>query len=280
MVGMVVFAMSVVSVSFAQEPAKPVAKSAATKAVTKPRVKVPVPDEWPVEIKHLVNLKRAEMSDEIILGEIAKTDLAKYGDVGTLAIKLKKDEGFSNRLIEAMMGLGRTSVPAVAPAANVVEDVKPIPAPKNAIGEVVLPDGAEIRLRLIQAVSSATAKVDDKIRLEAVDGLLVNGRAVIAQGASAVGTITEAQNKKSFGRRGHLNFTIDVVKAVDGQNIRLRTSTKKVEGDESYVKAGVVTYLTGPFGALVKGKDVVVEAGTEYTIYIDGERRINLAAAK
>lgn len=45
-------------------------------------------------------------------------------------------------------------------------------------------------------------------------------------------------------------------------------STKTASGSNSYGTAGVVTLLTGPFGALVKDKDVEVAAGTEFTIYI------------
>jgi hypothetical protein len=36
----------------------------------------------------------------------------------------------------------------------------------------------------------------------------------------------------------------------------------------------VVTILIGPLGALVKGKDVEVAAGTAFTIYIDGDRKV------
>src|SRR5262249_28084763 len=54
---------------------------------------------------------------------------------------------------------------------------------------------------------------------------------------------------------------------------RLRSS-KTASGSDSYGTAGVVTLLTGPLGALVKGKDVEVPAGTEFTIYIDGDRKV------
>ena len=37
-----------------------------------------------------------------------------------------------------------------------------------------------------------------------------------------------------------------------------------------------MTLLAGPFGILVKGKDVEIPAGTEYTIYLEGERSVRL----
>lgn len=132
-----------------------------------------------------------------------------------------------------------------------------------------------MRLRMTQSVSSATAQIDERVRFEVVEDVLVADKVVIPQGAQAWGTVIAAQKKKSFGRGGKLDFTIDYVKAVDDQNIRLR-ATRQRQGEESYVKAGVVTYLAGPFGLMVKGKDVEIKAGTEYTIFIDGERRISL----
>jgi hypothetical protein len=85
--------------------------------------------------------------------------------------------------------------------------------------------------------------------------------------------VTEAQPAKGFGRKGRLNFSIDTVQALSGENIRLRSS-KTATGSDSYGKAGVIGLLTGPFAALVKGKDIEVPAGTEFTIYIDGDRKV------
>ncbi|MDA2937719.1 hypothetical protein MYX75_05585, partial [Acidobacteria bacterium AH-259-A15] len=141
--------------------------------------------------------------------------------------------------------------------------------------EVVLRDGTEVKLRLVKTVSSETARVGDRVDFEVVEDVMVDGVTVIQEGAKARGEVIEARKKKSFGRRGKLNFTIEVVEAVDGQHIRLRT-TKELEGDEQHGKAAVVTILTGPFGWFVKGKNIEVPAGEEYTIYINGDRRINL----
>ncbi len=34
--------------------------------------------------------------------------------------------------------------------------------------------------------------------------------------------------------------------------------------------------FAGPLGFLVKGKNVEIDAGAEYTIFVDGDRKINL----
>jgi hypothetical protein len=141
--------------------------------------------------------------------------------------------------------------------------------------EMVVPDGTEVKLVLKSPLSSATAQPEQRIEFTASEPVLIHGATVIARGAAAVGHVTEVQAKKGFGRKGKLNFSIDTVQAVSGENIRLRSS-KTASGSDSYGTAGVVTLLTGPFGALVKGKDIEVAAGTEFTIYIDGDRKLSL----
>lgn len=138
---------------------------------------------------------------------------------------------------------------------------------------VTVPDGTEVTVRLLEAVSSETAQVEDAVLFEAVDDVVVDGVTVIARGARGKGTVLFAEKRKSFGRKGKLDFSIDVVEAVTGYNVRLR-ATRELRGRDMYGVAGVVTILTGPFGFFVKGKNIVVPAGTEYTIYIDGERSV------
>jgi len=144
--------------------------------------------------------------------------------------------------------------------------------------ELVIPDGTEVKLLLKSPLSSATAQPEQRIEFTASDAVVAHGKTVIAKGAPAVGDVTEVQARKGFGRKGKLNFTIDTVQAVSGENIRLRSS-KAASGSDSYGTAGVVGILTGPLGALIKGKDIEVAAGTEFTIYIDGDRKIAMGPA-
>ena len=139
--------------------------------------------------------------------------------------------------------------------------------------EITIPDGTEVKLLLKNPLSSATAQLEQRLEFTASEAVVVHGVTVVEKGAPAVGHVTEAQPKKGFGRKGKLNFSIDTVQSISGENIRLRSS-KAVTGSDSYGKAGVVTLLTGPLGALVKGQDVEVPAGTEFTIYIDGDRKV------
>ena len=128
--------------------------------------------------------------------------------------------------------------------------------------EITIPEGTEVKLLLKNPLSSATAQPEQRVEFTASEAVVVYGVTVVAKGAAAIGHVTEVQPKKAFGRRGKLNFSIDTVQSVSGDHIRLRSS-QTASGADSYGTAGVVTLLSGPFGALVKGKDVEVQAGCE-----------------
>jgi hypothetical protein len=225
----------------------------------------------------LVRLLQAQLGESIILDVIAKSRPGTY-DASVDAIVRLKALGASDRIIAALRGIEQDG-PTQTRTAAAVHTATARPATGT---EAVIPDGTEIRLELVERLSSASARVGEKVRLEVADDVKVGEQVVIPRGAPAIGTVTVAQSRKSFGRRGKLDFTIDSVKTPDDQNIRLRI-TRRAQGDERYLVAGVVSYFTIVGGFFVRGADVEVEVGTQYPIYIDGERRVTvplLAAAR
>ncbi|HWA64287.1 MAG TPA: hypothetical protein VG866_00285 [Candidatus Paceibacterota bacterium] len=142
---------------------------------------------------------------------------------------------------------------------------------------VMIPDGTEIRLRMAEPISSATAQIDDRVRMEVAEDVRVNGVLIIKKGAAARGTVIEAEHKRSFGRAGKLNFTVDSVKAVNGENIRLR-GTKTREGEGNKLNAGVATYLFAPAGFFVKGKDIEIKEGVEFPAYVADDSPLQIAS--
>ena len=207
--------------------------------------------------REVIEMTAAGLSEDLVLKVIFCQD-AGFDVTPQALIELRRG-GVSETVLEAMMskvtGRGTASPWGIE-----------------------VPDGTEVRLRLKQSLSSATAKERELLLFETVADVKVGGVTVIAGGAEGRGTVVRAQHRKSFGRRGELELSFDTVEAVDGQAISLRAE-RSHRGDERYGTAGVVTLLVGPFGAFVKGKDIEVPAGTEYTIYIDGERRVASTAA-
>lgn len=207
----------------------------------------------------IVKMVKAGLGTQIILATIASQ--AGSFNVSPDALVALKNAGVNDEIIAALVkSASTTPVKTEAPTGN----------------EVTLADGTEVTLRLFKGVSSATARVEERVDFETAKDVMVDGVVVIKKGAPAWGKVIRASPKKSFGRSGKLDFTIDYVKAVDGQNLNLR-STRNIKGDDIYGKVGVVTLLAAsPLGFLVKGKNVEVEAGAEYTIFVDGDRMITL----
>jgi hypothetical protein len=138
-------------------------------------------------------------------------------------------------------------------------------------GEVLLRGGTEVRVRLLQPISSQSAEEGQAIALETVEEVRVGDEVVVRRMAAAEGRIVRADPRHGFGRRGKLALTIDRVEAVDGSTVPLGTESS-FRGDDRYSKAAVVTLLFGPFGILVKGQEVEIPAGTVLTAYVRGDR--------
>lgn len=141
--------------------------------------------------------------------------------------------------------------------------------------EALLPAGTEIRVRLLETVSSASAQKRQPLLLEAFEDIVVDGEVVVAQGARVEGTIVRAQRRHGFGRRGKLAFSVDRALAVNGEMLPLAEETS-FRGSDRYSKAAVVTLLFGPFGIFVKGQGVEIPAGTELSAYVRGDRLVRL----
>jgi hypothetical protein len=198
----------------------------------------------------------AQVPEEVIVLKVKQT--GKPFNLSSDDIIALKKSGASDQLLKALLD-------PTSRAGNSAE----MPA-------IVISDGTEVKLLLTNPLSSATAQPEQRIEFSVADTVVVRGLTVIEKGAPAAGHVTEVEARKSFGRKGKLLFSVDTVQAVSGENIRLRAS-KAASGTDSYGKAGVVTILIGPLGALVKGKDVEVAAGTVFTIYIDGDRKVAVA---
>jgi hypothetical protein len=75
-----------------------------------------------------------------------------------------------------------------------------------ATAQTVIPDGARLRVRLDQTLSSATAGEGQTVELSVTEPVKIEERTVIPEGARVTGTVTEAQEKRRMGRAGKLDF--------------------------------------------------------------------------
>lgn len=148
-----------------------------------------------------------------------------------------------------------------------------------------IPEGTEVRLKLMQALSSGTVQAGQTVSFQVLDEIKIDDAVVIAEGAPAWGTVTEAEGKKSMGRAGKLAIQIDYVKAVDGSKVPLRANSVS-QGKGRGATVGVATtasvlffWPAAPFFLLMKGKNVEIPRGQHVAAFVDGDRMINVAAA-
>jgi tetratricopeptide (TPR) repeat protein len=117
------------------------------------------------------------------------------------------------------------------------------PAQANFEQIATLPAGTEIRVRLLQTLSSANGhKEGDAIDFAVLEDVVVGGAVLISRGARAIGQIVEEQRGRLF-QRGELRFTLHQVEAVDGRQIALESDwfgNRGARGEEVTLDEGTV----------------------------------------
>jgi PEGA domain-containing protein len=158
-----------------------------------------------------------------------------------------------------------------------------IPANFTSAKGFVLEDATPIRLRFNRTVSSADAHVGDTVDFEVLQDLSVNGTLVIPKGGLAFGTVTEAQPKRRMARGGKLEINIDNVKLLDSQRAALRAVKGGSGGGHvgamtgAIVATGIVFFPAAPFFLFMHGKDITMPKGAEFTAYVNGDVKMDLA---
>jgi hypothetical protein len=144
--------------------------------------------------------------------------------------------------------------------------------------QMEIPEGTRIRVRLEQQLSSATAEEGQPVQLSVVDDVKVDDITVIAQGATATGTVVQAVPKRRMGRTGKLDFSIDKVVTVDGNSVPLRYSPVKKEGGSHAVRTGIITaaaavvfWPVAPVFLLAHGKDATFSRGLTLDVFTDSK---------
>jgi PEGA domain len=147
----------------------------------------------------------------------------------------------------------------------------------------VLEDNVPVRLRFNRTVSSADAHVGDSVDFEVLQDISVNGTLVVPKGGIALGTVTEAQPKRRMARGGKLEINVDYVKLVNGDKAALR-SVKGGNGGghvgvmtAGIVATGLIFFPAAPFFLFMHGKDITLPKGAEFTAYVNGDMKLDLA---
>ena len=134
-------------------------------------------------------------------------------------------------------------------------------------------DGTLIRVMFTEEVSSEKNHPGDAVPCEIADDVKVGDVVVIAKGTPATGQVSQAEKRGGWGKSGTLAFSIDYVKAIDGNNVRLRGSS--AQGGKQFSAGAAVMGLSGGFK---KGKAIVMQKGSTMNVYVDGNHEVAVPA--
>jgi Protein of unknown function (DUF2846) len=139
-----------------------------------------------------------------------------------------------------------------------------------------LQDGTPVRLRFVRQVVSSEVIAGDKVMLEVVEPVILNGLTAIPAHSSAQAMVTVAQARSSVGHGGNLEIKLETVCLADGEDVALRAVQEVREKDsrsQKWIAGGMVVGAGLPglvAASLLKGKNAEIPAGTEMTAYING----------
>jgi hypothetical protein len=160
------------------------------------------------------------------------------------------------------------------------------PQPSRPPQPNTLMDGTPVKLRLSETMSSASAKVGQEVPFEVVEDVTVDGVTVLPKGATAIGTVTDCNAKKSMGRAGKLDISISYARLADQEKAALRAMQDNKGGGHvgamtgAMVATSIVFFPAAPLFLFIHGKDITIPQGTEITAFVEGDMHLDLARFK
>lgn len=173
-------------------------------------------------------------------------------------------------------GFSPQSLRAQSPAPPAPEHPQALPM------DHAIHDGTPVKLRLAENLSSADAHAGQEIPFECVDEVQVDGVVVLPKGSAAVGTVTEAEPKRTMGRAGKLDIAISYARLKDNEKVALRATKEAKGGSHTGAMAGamvatsLIIWPAAPFFLFMKGKDITIPQGTEITAFVEGDMRLDM----
>jgi hypothetical protein len=185
----------------------------------------------------------------------------------------------------AAQGAQQTAATATAPAAN-IRPAEPVAEP-----EVTIPSGTALRVRLLSDIASDENKVEDAVRAEVRQPVVVKGQTVIPEGAELSGTITDVERSGRVKGIARIAYRFDSL-SYGGRRYDIRTTpivhqaeqTKGEDAKKIAIGAGAgaaVGALLGGGSGAAKGAAIGGAGGTGAVLATRGkEVRIGSGAAE
>lgn len=140
--------------------------------------------------------------------------------------------------------------------------------------EVIIPDGTEFSVVMMEAISSKTAVDGTILKLEVYKDVVVDGVVVIKKEAIVKGYLSSRRAMR-VGMSGRLKISIVSTTTVDNQPIKLR-AVKRQEGRNRIGKVIASSFIIGPFALLKHGTDALIIEGTMFQVYTDEQKIVHI----
>lgn len=141
-------------------------------------------------------------------------------------------------------------------------------------GRAYVPKGVELKVELVNELSSKKNKTHETVKLKLVEDLIINDVVVVPAGTDVYGHITKSKGSGLFGRAGTLEFSVDEVRTINNVTIPLEYVGRIQAGSDggAVVVAAVVSLVGGLF---MKGANVKIPAGTQVIARVKNNTDLN-----
>ena len=177
-------------------------------------------------------------------------------------------------LVASASNFSQQQTQTIAPPVSTGPPSQSSPSQSQTPSAFRLAEDTPVRMKLARTMSSKDARVDERVDFEILEDIKVGGVVVIARGATALATVTEAHPKRRMGRAGKLKMNIDYVRLATGEKVPLRAVKGGKGGDHiaamtgAMVATGIVFFPAAPLFLFMHGKDITIPQGTEITAYV------------
>lgn len=154
---------------------------------------------------------------------------------------------------------------------------------KPLVEEVVIPAGTLVPIRFLSTLSSKSNKTGETFRFQLSENIFLDNKLIIPVNSEGVGEITKAKKATLLSRPGKLEIEFKSLSALDGTSLSLILGEEAEEENKRLyvaIGAGILGFiiLSNPiglvFGALIPGKNVKIEEGTEMFLQVKSDTTV------
>jgi len=166
-----------------------------------------------------------------------------------LAMILSAGCANSGKTASANLAPASESAESAAPAAPSTPDAPSEPAYR----EMTVPAGTALTVRLLQSVSSSSARPGDAFDAELANPVAVDGKVIFPKGTQIQGRVVSAKKSGRLQNPGRLTLALKAIEVPGGEWVDLSSSTINAQG-QSHKKRNLTLIGGGSgVGALIGG---------------------------